>query len=174
MSFAQTENTGGIDFYIHEEVTNADGEVEGQLIELWQNYISDDNFQDINSQYWSFENMKVPDESFWAIGISSLKERDYKVQCKVIGIFEVGNGYWSLISSFSHLDESGEMHLDVISSGYAKKIKDQYLLISSAEYLKTVFEYHKVGNINYYVHTFHTFNLAEAKRMNEFNVDMAK
>lgn len=35
---------GGIDFYIHEEVTNADGEIEQELISLWQNYISDGNF----------------------------------------------------------------------------------------------------------------------------------
>ena len=177
MSFSQTENAesvGGIDFYIHEEVTNANGEIEQQLIELWQNYISDGNFQDINSPYWSFENMKVPDENFWAIGIENFKEKEYKVQCKIIGIFEVENGYWSLISSFSHLDESEEMHLDVISSVYAKKIDDQYLLISSAEYLKSVFEHHKVGNINYYVHPFHKIKLAEAEQMNEFNLEMAK
>ena len=177
MSLAQTEETnslGGIDFYIHKEVTNANGEVERQLIELWQNYISDGNFQDVNSPYWSFENMNVPDENFWAIGIEGLKQKEYKVQCKVIGIFEVENGYWALISSFSHLDRSGEIHLDVISSVYAKKIDGKYLLISNAEYLKSVFEHQKVGKINYYVHPFHTFKLAEAEQMNEFNLEMSK
>jgi len=177
LSSSQNENDevlGGIDFSIHKEVTNANGEIEQQLIKLWQNYISDGNFQDTNSPYWSLENMKVPDENFWAIGINSLKERDYKVKCKIIGVFEVENGYWSLISSFSHLDKAGEIHLDVISSVYAKKIDNHYLLISSAEYLKTVFEHHKVGNINYYVHPFHTFVLAEAEQMNKFNIEMAK
>ena len=165
---------GGIDFYIHEEVTNADGEVEKELIALWQNYISDGNFQDSNSPFWSFENMVIPDENFWAIGIDQLKKKPYKVQCKVIGIFEVGNGYWSLISSFSHLGENGELHLDVISSVYAKKVKNKYLLISSAEYLKTVFEHQKVGSINYYIHPFHKFKLAEAEQMNQFNLEMSK
>ncbi len=178
MSFAQSEATdsrGGIDFYIHEEVTNADGEVEQQLIELWQNYISDGHFQDVNSPYWSFENMKVPDENFWAIGIGQLKQKPYRVQCKVIGIFEVGNGYWSLISSFSHLDnQSEEVHLDVISAVYAKEIDGKYLLISSAEYLKTVFEHRRVGQINYYIHPFHQFKLAEAEQMNAFNLEMSK
>ena len=177
MSVAQTTDSvsiGGIEFYIHEEVTNAHGEVEQQLIKLWQNYISDGNFQDTNSPYWSFENMAVPDENFWAIGIDNLKERAHKVQCKIIGIFPLENGYWSLISSFSHLDESGEIHLDVISSVYAKKIDGQYLLISSAEYLKTVFEHRKVGNINYYIHPFHKFNLSEAEQMNAFNVEMSR
>ena len=168
------ESTGGIEFYIHKEVTNADGKVEKQLIELWQNYISDGNFQDPESPYWSFENMKIPDENFWAIGINALKEREYKVQCKIIGIFEVGNGYWSLISSFSHTDDSGEIHLDVISSVYAKKVGEQYLLISSAEYLKTVFEHRRIGNINYYIHPFHTFNEEEAQKMNEYNLQMSK
>lgn len=176
-AYAQTdtlEHLKGIDFYIHEEVSNANGEVEQQLIELWQNYISDGNFQDVNSPYWSFENMSVPDENFWAIGIAQLKKKAYKVQCKVIGIFEVENGYWSLISSFSHLDKSGEIHLDVISSVYAKKVADKYLLISSAEYLKSIFEHRKVGKIDYYIHPFHTFKLAEAEQMNDFNIEMSK
>jgi len=49
------------------------------------------------------------------------------VNCiKIIGIFEAENGYWSLISSFSHLDDAGEIHLDVISAVYAKKVNDKY------------------------------------------------
>ncbi|MEB8327744.1 hypothetical protein OO009_00125 [Flavobacteriaceae bacterium KMM 6897] len=170
----ETKNLEGIDFYIHKEVTNANGEVEQELIELWQNYISNGNFQDVKSPYWSFKNMKVPDENLWAIDIVNLKKKEYTVQCKIIGIFEVENGYWSLISSFSHIDKSGEIHIDVISSVYATKINGQYLLISSAEYLKSVFEHHRVGNINYYVHPFHKFKLAEAEQMNEFNLEMAK
>jgi len=163
-----------IDFYIHEEVSNADGEVEQELIALWQNYIADGNFQDPNSPYWSFKNMKIPDENFWAIGIDQLQDKPYKVQCKVIGIFEVGNGYWSLISSFSHIDKSSEAHLDVIAAVYAKKIGGKYLLISSAEYLKTVFEHRKVGQINYYIHPFHKFKIEEAEQMQKYNLELSK
>jgi hypothetical protein len=178
LSLAQTtssENKGGIEFYVHEEVTNANGEIEQQLIQLWTDYVSEGNFQDLESPYWSFRNMKVPDENFWAIGINSLKNRGYKMQCKIIGIFEVENDYWSLISSFSHFDnETDEIHLDVISAVYAKKIDGHFLLISSAEYLKTVFEHHKVGSINYYVHPFHKFKIEEAEQMNAFNKEMAE
>ena len=152
IGYSQTVDStsnSGLEFFIHEEVTNADGEIEKQLVDLWRNYISDGIFGDKESPYWSFENMKVPDENFWAIGINTLKERDYKVQCKVIGIFEVDNEHWSLISSFSHIDETGEIHLDVISAVYAKRINDKFLLISSAEYLKTVFEHRRIGSINY-------------------------
>ncbi len=166
--------TGGIEFSIHAEVSNADGDVEKELIKLWQNYISDGNFQDKNSPYWSFQNMAVPDENFWAIGISDLKNKDYTVHCKIIGIFQVSDEYWSLISSFSHLDAEGEIHLDVISAVYAKKIEEKYMLISSAEYLKTVFQHRKVGSINYYIHPFHKFKPSEAKQMNEFNLEMAE
>ena len=169
-----SENIYGIEFYIHKEVTNAGGQVEQQLIALWQNYIADGKFQDANSPYWSFENMAVPDENFWAIGIEQLDKKKYKVQCKVIGIFQLENGFWSLISSFSHLDKSEEIHLDVISAVYAKKIDGRYLLISSAEYLKTVFEYRKVGNINYYIHPFHNFQLTEAEKMNKLNFELSK
>lgn len=163
-----------IEFLIHEEVTNANGEVEQQLIDLWQGYISDGNFQDKQSPYWSFENMKVPDENFWAIGIDKLKNQDYKVQCKIIGIFELENDYWSLISSFSHVDDECEIHLDVISAVYAKEIEGQFLLISSAEYLKTVFEHRQVGNINYYIHPFHKFKIEEAEQMNAYNLELSK
>jgi len=170
----ETKSTKEIDFYIHKEVTNANGDIEKKLIELWQNYISDGNFQDVKSPYWSFENMSVPDENFWAIDIPNLKNKEYKVQCKIIGVFEVENGYWSLISSFSHIDESGEIHLDVISAVYAKEINNKFFLISSAEYLKSIFEHHRIGNINYYVHPFHQFKREEAKMMNDFNLKMAK
>lgn len=167
------DDTGGIEFYVHEEVTNADGAIEQELIRLWQNYLSDGNFEDPASPYWSFENMKVPDENFWAIGINGLDKSAYKVQCKVIGIFAVDNGYWSLISSFSHVDEAGEIHLDVISAVYAKEFDGKYLLVSSAEYLKSVFGHRKVGPIDYYVHPFHDFKEEEAERMNNFNQEMA-
>ena len=168
------ENLGEIDFYIHKEVTNSNGKVEKQLIQLWQNYISKGNFQDLKSPYWSFKNMNVPDENFWAIDIENLKKKEYNVQCKIIGIFEAENGYWSLISSFSHIDKSGEIHLDIISSVYAKEIDGKLLLISSAEYLKTVFEHQKIGNINYYIHPFHKFKIEEAEQMNAFNLELAK
>ena len=170
-----TENsTNQLSFYIHEEVTNADGEVEQKLIQLWKNYISNGAFQDLQSPYWSFEQMKVPDENLWAIGIPTLKTRRFPTQCKIIGVFEVENGYWSLISSFSHVDDLGEIHLDVIVAVYAKEVKGEYLLISSAEYLKTVYAHRQVGSINYYVHPFHAFRMAEAQQMNEFNLQMAK
>ena len=175
--YAQVDSSNtqsGIEFYIHEEVTNADGEIEQELINLWQGYIRDGKFEDPNSPYWSFENMKVPDENFWAVGIQNLKDKDYKVQCKVIGIFDLWDGYWSLISSFSHLDEHGEIHLDVITAVYAKEIDGAYLLVSSAEYLKTVFEHKRVGQINYYIHPFHKFKMEEAEEMNAYNLKMAK
>ncbi|MFM9949598.1 MAG: hypothetical protein ACKV1O_16795 [Saprospiraceae bacterium] len=56
----------------------------------------------------------------------------------------------------------------------AKRINDKFLLISSAEYLKTVFEHRRIGSINYYIHPFHDFKVEEAELMNEFNLKMAK
>jgi len=167
-------DSSGIEFLIQEEVTNSDGEIEQELIRLWQGYVRDGNFQDPESPYWSFENMRVPDENLWALGLSSLGDKDYKVQCKVIGIFEVDHGYWSLISSFSHIDSLGEIHLDVITAVYAKEYDDGYLLVSSAEYLKSVFELRRVGSINYYIHPFHKFKMEEADQMNAYNIEMSE
>ncbi len=170
----KSDSTSNIDFYIHEEVSNADGEVEQELIALWQGYIRDGKFEDPNSPYWSFENMTVPDENLWAVGVNTLEERDYRVQCKIIGIFQVEHDYWSLISSFSHIDEKGESHLDVITAVYAKEIDGKYLLISSAEYLKNVFEHKQIGSIDYYIHPFHDFQQSEADQMNAYNLELSK
>jgi len=163
-------------FYISEEVTNANEEDEKQIIQLWKDYLMAGNFEDPNSPYWSFEQMKIPDEYLWAVGIPKLKTRDYQVQCKVIGVFAVNDGYFCLQSSFMHkglgLDE--EIHLDAISTVYAKKYNGKFLLVSSAEYYKTVLEHHKVGSINYYVHPFHKFDKEKAQKMHEFNQFIAK
>lgn len=169
-----SDTTGGLEFYIHEEVSNAGEEIEQQIIELWRNYLLEGRYTDTNSPYWSFENMAVPDESLWALGVESLQTRKYKIQCKVIGVFKVENDYWSLITSFSHVDDEGEIYLDIITAVYAKEFNGEYLLISSAEYLKTVLEHKKVGSINYYIHPFHSFQQSEADEMMAFNEQMAK
>lgn len=178
-SFAQKEEQEGlvnrnIDFFIGSEVTNANDEDEKQIIQLWKNYLIEGKFQDDNSPYWSFDQLKIPDEYLWAVGIESLQERDYRVQCKIIGIFPVENEHYALKTAFTHIDQKGEIHLDTITSVYAKKIKNKFLLISSAEYLKSVLEHHKVGSINYYVHPSHDFNLLNAEKMNGFNQFIAK
>lgn len=167
-------SNGNIDFYIGSEVTNANDKSEKQIIQLWKNYLIEGKFQDANSPYWSFDELKIPDEYLWAIGVESLQQRDYRVQCKIIGVFPVENEHYALKSAFTHIDKNGEIHLDTITSVYAKKIKNEFLLISSAEYLKSILEHHKVGSINYYVHPSHKFNLKDAKKMNDFNQFIAK
>ncbi|WP_196893964.1 hypothetical protein [Aureivirga marina] len=164
----------GLKFYIGAEVTNAKDSPEKEIIELWQNYLEAGKFRIDDSPYWSYENMKKPDEYLWAIGVQNLSSRDYEVQCKIVGIFPAENDYYALKSAFSHVDENGEIHLDAIVSVYAKKFGDIYLLINSAEYLKSVLEHHKVGSINYYVHPFHKFDRKQAEKMNEFNRFMVK
>ena len=170
----QTEKlNGNLEFFTSSDVMNAEGQSEKEIIELWKNYLKEGKFQDNKSPYWSFDNMKIPDEYLWAIGVQNLSTRDYKTQCKIIGIFPVEKNYYALKSAFTHIDEKGEIHLDTITSVYAKKIKGKYLLISSAEYYKDVLEHHRVGNINYYVHPFHKFDIEKANKMNEFNIFLA-
>lgn len=168
------DTDNGIVFYIHEEVDNAEGQEEQEIIQLWKDYLLKGKWQDVNSPYWSFENMKVPDENFWAIGMNTLKNRAYQVQCKIIGLFKVEQDHYCLVSSFAHLDAMGEIHLDVISKVYAKRMEGEFLLISSAEYYKSILEHYRVGAIDYYVHPFHTFRREEAEKMNQFNQAMAE
>ncbi|MBD0851961.1 hypothetical protein [Maribacter arenosus] len=179
IGYAQVENEelksgSGIIFFTGSEVINAEDAPEKQIIELWKSYLLEGKFQDDRSPYWSFDDMKIPDEYLWAVGVQNLNSRKYKVQCKIIGVFPAENDFYALKSAFTHIDDNGEIHLDTITSVYAKKFNDKYLLISSAEYFKSVLEHHKIGNINYYVHPFHKFDIEKAKKMNDFNVFMAK
>ena len=174
--FSQTENetASKLKFYTGSEVMNAEDLPEKEIIDLWKNYLKDGNFEDSQSPYWSFDNMKIPDEYLWALGVKTLSTRDYEVQCKIIGIFPAYNDYYALKSAFTHVDEAGEIHLDTITSVYAKKFGKEYLLISSAEYYKSVLEHHKIGNINYYVHPLHPFDKEKAEKMEAFNQYLAK
>lgn len=165
--------TSNLEFFTDSEVMNAEDQPEKEIIELWKNYLKEGKFQDSQSPYWSFDNMKIPDEYLWAVGVQNLNTRGYKTQCKIIGIFPAEKNYYALKSAFTHIDEKGEIHIDTITSVYAKKIKNKYLLISSAEYNKDVLEHNKIGSINYYIHPFHKFDREKANKMNEFNIFLA-
>ncbi|MCH2232512.1 MAG: hypothetical protein MK105_19400 [Crocinitomicaceae bacterium] len=160
-------------FFICEQVVNANDPNEKQIIQLWKDYLSEGEFGDSTSSFWSFEDSNNPDEYLWAIGVESLDNRDYQVQCKIIGVYPVQHDYYCLKSAFTHIDDQGEIHLDVIPTVYAKKFNGEFLLVNSATYHKEIHEHRKVGNINYYVHPAHKFDYEKAKRMSDFNNQMA-
>ncbi|MGJ8685685.1 MAG: hypothetical protein ACSHWW_13725 [Nonlabens sp.] len=162
-----------LNFFMGSEVANAADQPEKEIIRLWESYLKEGEFQDNQSPFWSFDNMKIPDEYLWAVGVQNLDSREHKVQCKIIGVFPAEKNYYALKSAFTHIDKKGEIHLDTITSVYAKKFGEKYLLISSAEYYMNVLEHHKIGNINYYVHPSHKFDLEKSKKMNEFNIFLA-
>ena len=54
-TFSQNDTLGisnKVKFFIGEQVINADGENERQIIQLWQNYISAGQYGDTNSPFW--------------------------------------------------------------------------------------------------------------------------
>ncbi|GAB1308590.1 hypothetical protein KH5_12730 [Urechidicola sp. KH5] len=161
-------------FYVGEQVINADDENEKLIIQLWKDYLLNGEYGDTNSPYWSFENINVPDEYLWAVGINNIQNRDYQTQCRIIGVFPVKNDYYCLKSAFTHLDNNGEIFLDVIPTVYAKKFNGKFLLVNSTTYHKEILEHHKIGNINYYVHPFHKFDIEKAKLMNSDSDRFAK
>jgi hypothetical protein len=161
-------------FYVGEQVINADDENEKQIIELWKNYLTKGTYGDTASPYWSYESTNVPDEYLWALGLDNIQKRNYQTQCKIIGIFKVAQGYYCLKSAFSHVDSNGEIFLDVIPTVYAKKINGKFLLVNSTSYHKEILEHYKIGNINYYVHPFHKFDIEKAKLMNLDSEKFAK
>ncbi len=161
-------------FYIGEQVINANDKNEKQIIKLWKEYLLAGKSGDTTSPFWSFENTTVPDEYLWALGLDEIQNRAYETQCKIIGVFQVERGYYCLKSAFSHIDGNGEIYLDVIPTVYAKKIDGKFLLVNSATYHKEILEHHRIGNINYYVHPFHKFDIEKAKMMNSESKQIAK
>jgi hypothetical protein len=175
-AFSQNNNSvtdEKLKFFIGEQVINAEGENEKQIIQLWKNYISDGQYGDSNSPYWLHENVNFPDEYLWALNINNIKNNNYQTQCKIIGIFPVAHDYYCLKSAFMHSTHK-ELFLDVIPTVYAKKINGKFLLVNSTSYHKEILEHHKVGNINYYVHPFHKFDIDKAKKMSVYCDEMTK
>ena len=169
-----TSTDSSLIFFIGEQVVNAEDENEKQIIQLWKNYLLEGKFGDPNSPFWSFDGTKAPDEYLWAVGVGNLNKLDYKVQCKIIGVYPVEQDYYCLKSAFTHVDPTGEIHLDVIPTVYAKKFNNHFLLVNSATYHKKTLEHHKIGNIDYYVHPAHKFDIEKAYKMNDFNKLMAE
>ena len=62
-------------FYVGEQVINADDENEKLIIQLWKDYLLNGEYGDTNSPYWSLENVNVPDEYLWAVGINNIQNR---------------------------------------------------------------------------------------------------
>ena len=87
-----SETADKLKFFIGEQVVNAEGENEKQIIELWKNYLLAGQYGDTNSPYWSFENASVPDEYLWALNLNNIQNNEHETQCKIIGIFAYSNG----------------------------------------------------------------------------------
>lgn len=173
--FSQAENSENkLSFYIGEQVTNATDVNEKQIIELWKSYLLAGKYGEESSPYWSFDNVNVPDEYLWAVGVDKIQEKPYKTQCKIIGVFKAEKGYYCLKSAFTHINEQGEIFLDVVPTVYAKKFGEKFLLVDSMTYHKEILEYHKIGNINYYVHPFHKFDIEKARLMNATSNEFAQ
>lgn len=168
------EEDNGIDFYVDQSVINANDSDEKKIINLWKSYISSDQYKVRDSVYWSYDKMIIPDYFMWPLNTTTLLSRTPKLQCKVIGIFPVENGYYNLKGSFSHVDENGVAQLDGIVSVFAKKFNGKYLLVSSSQYFSEVWQKEQVGAITYYVHPEHKFDRKEAERMRKFNQEMAE
>lgn len=165
------QSSNKLAFFIGEQVINAEGENEKQILQLWKDYLLKGKYGDPNSPYWSFEKTNAPDEYLWALNLDAIPNNTFQTQCKIIGIFPVEHNYYCLKSAFMHhLD--GELFLDVIPTVYAKKFDGKFLLVNSTTYFKEILEHHKIGNINYYVHPFHKFDSQKALKMNAFCEEM--
>ena len=163
------KNKSGIIFYVDKNVTNAEGKNEKEIIHVFKKYLKSETFRKKENPYWDFEGMNIPDDYLWALDMYNLNDRTPAVQCKIIGIFPVQYGFYALKSVFSHTNENKEIEIDNIITVYAKKINNEFKLSSSTQYHMKSWEEKVIGNVTYYKHPEHKFNIDEAKKMDKFN-----
>lgn len=174
LSQEPTENH--ITFHINENVQNESEGYAKSIIELWKDYLLSDEYVRSASPFWHYDEMERPDYSYISLllDLRTAIQNNKNVQCNIIGIVPVEKDFFLLKSMFSKVDSTGQVHLGYIASVYAKKIEDQFLLINSAQYHKEIYENRKIGSINYIIHPEHNFDETAAKKMNEFNIKIAK
>ncbi len=173
--YSQSKNTisSPLNIAIDKNVLNADGENEKEIIRTWTSYLNSGEFKNPKSDYWDNTIYSLPDYFLWPVDKKSLTDRTPKVQCSILGIYPVENNHYELKTALTHIENDGKVVLEAILSVFAKKIRGNFLLVNSSQYYKEVWQNIQVGSISYYLHPNHTFNMADAQKMNNFNVELA-
>ena len=175
--FAQEDIDFYIQFYINKSVQNAEEDYAIEIIDLWKEYLSSGEFVRQESRFWDQSVMPVPDNSLVGllIDLNAARRNNKKVQNNIIGIRPVENDHYMLKTMFTSVtDSTQQVNLHYITTVYAKKIDDAFRLVNGTQYYMDVLENRKVGSINYIIHPEHTFDLAQANKMNDFNNQIAK
>ncbi|MFD2566894.1 hypothetical protein [Pseudotenacibaculum haliotis] len=163
-----------VNIIIDKNVENAEDPNEKEIIKVWSEYLQSGEYKNPETKFWDQSQYQIPDYFLWPVGMKTLKDRTPKVQCTILGVFSVENDHYAIKTALTHINKEGDSVLEAILSVYAKKINGKYLLVNSSQYHKGVWQKEQVGNITYYVHPNHPFDLKAAQKMNAFNEKMAK
>ncbi len=170
-----TEAGSFIEFYIDLSVTNAEEAYFKEVYSLWTDYLRSYQYLTHQNGFWGEQHI-LPDYPYaqLCMHLRAARQENQKVFCNILAIVPVENDYYMIKSMFTKQgDAAGHVHLEYISSVYAKKINGSYSLINSTLYHKELWENQTVGNINYIIHPAYQFDMAKAIKMNEFNTEMA-
>lgn len=168
----------GLTYYINSNVKNADEPYFNEIEQLWKAYLNKVEYFRNPSEYWSNEEMVLPEVSYATLltGLrKKINEGEESIQCSILGIIPVKNDHYVLNTMFSQMNDSlGVVDIKFIISVYVKKMAGEFKFISSTEYHKQLYENRKIGNINYIIHPDHKFSEADAIKMNAFNNEFAR
>ena len=165
-----------LNFTINSNVKNASEDYSKQILKVWKDYLLSNEYVRPNSPYWHYEGMNYPDYAYISLllDLRSIFQNGGEMQCNILGIIPVEKEYYLLKSMFTQTDSSGQVDLKYITTVYAKKVEGEFKLLNSIQYQKQIYETKKVGSVNYIIHPEHKFNKKAAKKMNEFNIEIAK
>ncbi len=174
----ETPSSPVIHFHINENVKNSDEAYFKEIQQNWESYLNSNNYVRSDNAHWDHNIYPYPDYSYISLLLDIRHKLQSKknIQCSTIGIVPLENEYYLLKMVFTEPNDDNEAFVDIkfIISVYAKKEGTKYKFYSSTAYHRTVLENIAVGNINYIIHPDHNFSLDDAKKMNEFNHQLAE
>jgi len=174
---SQAEDDYYIDFHINKSVKNAEEDYAIEIIDLWKEYLISREFLYPENRFWDQSMMPFPDNSIVSLilDLNAARRNNKKVQNSIIGIRPVENDHYLLKTMFTSItDSTDQVNLHYITNLYAKKTEEGFLFVNSTQYHKEIWKNKQVGSVNYIIHPEHKFDLAEAKKMNDFNTFIAQ
>jgi len=171
----ESQALGEITFHINSNIKNVEDDYFKEITSTWKSYINEREFVREGNEYWNYDGMARPDYSYVSLllEIYRIVREGKKMQCTFMGLIPVEKDFYLLKTMYSTVDDE-ITELNHIISVYVKEKEGKYYFYNGTQYCKHVFQNEKVGDVNYIVHPDHEFNAEDAKKMNEFNVRIAK
>ena len=171
-------STGALLVHINKNIENADEPYFKEIFDLWlaaldTSYVSDRGRDNL----WARDISHLPEIPYYTLrrDVALAKSNGINIQCTVMGLIPVQHNHYMIKTMMtSHVNKSDTVNLAHINTIYAKQVDDVYQLVSSADYHRQTCDQVQVGDVSYFIHPNHTFDIEEGTKMNAYNQQIAE